>query len=192
MSLDGFELSKIGGAIFAALLVMIAPGPIGSLLGGGENPSHGDVAKLGGYNLPIPVAKTEAAAPGGNAAPAAGFDAAAVVKAIAAGKPENGEAVYAKCAGCHTNKKEGKSGAGPSFWGLIGRKKGGLADYAGYSEAIKAKGGDWNYADLAAFLHDPKGWLPGTKMAANVADPTELADLLAYLRTLADTPAALP
>jgi cytochrome c len=58
---------------------------------------------------------------------------------------------------------------------------------------MKKKGGDWNYADLAAFLHSPKVWLPGTKMIfAGVSDPADLADLIAYLRTLSDNPKPLP
>ena len=46
---------------------------------------------------------------------------------------------------------------------------------------------------LADYLHDPKGTIPGNRMSyAGVKDDAELADLLAYLRTLADSPAPLP
>ncbi len=186
--MDSFELSKAGGAVLAALLLMLAPATIGPLFNG-EHGGGGHSA-LGGYNLPIPAAKSEA--PAGDAKAEAAFDPASVLKMLATAKPENGEATYKKCAACHVNAKGAKSGTGPSFWGLVGRKKGGQADYTGYSDALKAKGGEWTYADLAAFLHNPKGWLPGTKMAINVADPAELADLLAYLRTLSDAPVALP
>jgi cytochrome c len=42
-------------------------------------------------------------------------------------------------------------------------------------------------------LHDPKADIPGNKMAfAGVKDDAELADLLVYLRKLADSPAPLP
>lgn len=58
---------------------------------------------------------------------------------------------------------------------------------------MKEKGGDWNYEQLAGFIHDPKGWVPGTKMGfAGVKDDQELADIISYLRTLAPTPAPLP
>jgi cytochrome c len=58
---------------------------------------------------------------------------------------------------------------------------------------MKAKGGEWTFVDLAGFVHGPKTWLPGTKMIfPGVSDPGELADLLAYVRTLADSPAPLP
>ena len=48
-------------------------------------------------------------------------------------------------------------------------------------------GGKWTYEHLANYLHDPKGYIPNNKMAfVGVSDNAELADLLAYLRTLSD------
>ena len=39
-----------------------------------------------------------------------------------------------------------------------------------------------------SYLHDPKGAIPGNKMAfVGVTDNAELADLVAYLRTLSDS-----
>jgi cytochrome c len=62
-----------------------------------------------------------------------------------------------------------------------------------YSDALKAAPGEWTYEQLAAYLNDPRGSIPGNKMAfAGVKDPAELADLLAYLRTLHDSPPPLP
>jgi cytochrome c len=50
---------------------------------------------------------------------------------------------------------------------------------------LKAKGGNWTPEDLASFIHNPKASVPGTRMNfPGVADPTDLADLLAYLGTL--------
>ena len=187
--MDGFELTKIVGPVLAALLLMVAPKALGNL--GGAEHGGGHENKLAGYALPMPKA-TEAKAAAGSAPAASAFDPAGVLKLLAAAKPENGEGVYKRCAGCHTNDKAAKSGAAPNFWGLVGRKKGSRADFGGYSEAMKTKGGDWTYADLAAFLHNPKEWLPGTKMAVALTDDAELADLLAYLRTLSDSPVALP
>jgi cytochrome c len=190
--MDSFELTKISGAVLAALLLMVAPKVLGNLGGAEHSSAHSEKA-VAGYALPVPKATEVKAEAGAGSAPAAtAFDPSAVVKLLAAAKPENGEGVYKRCAGCHSNDKAAKSGAGPNFWGLVGRKKGGREDFGGYSEALKAKGGEWSYADLAAFLHNPKEWIPGTKMAVAVTDPAELADLLAYLRTLSDSPVALP
>ena len=55
------------------------------------------------------------------------------------------------------------------------------------------KGGTWTYDELDHFLTNPKGYVPGTKMAfAGITSPTERADVILYLRSLADTPAPLP
>jgi cytochrome c len=51
----------------------------------------------------------------------------------------------------------------------------------------------WDYDHLDQFLTSPKGLVKGTAMGfAGVKNPTERANLIAYLRTLADTPAPLP
>ena len=48
-------------------------------------------------------------------------------------------------------------------------------------------------AELDAFIANPKGYAPGTKMGyAGMKDDVKRADLLAYLRTLADAPKPLP
>ena len=58
---------------------------------------------------------------------------------------------------------------------------------------MKTKGGDWSYADLAQLIHSPKTFVAGTKMLfMGVTDPQDLANVIAYLRTLSDSPAPLP
>ena len=80
---------------------------------------------------------------------------------------------------------------GPNLWGIVGRKPGahaGLPLLGGHEE----QAGEWTWEELAKYLHDPKTAIPGNKMAfPGVKDNAELADLLVYLRKLADTPAAL-
>jgi cytochrome c len=70
-----------------------------------------------------------------------------------------------------------------------------VASHAGfnYSAALKGKGGNWTYEALNDFVHNPKQAVPGTIMAfAGIAQAKERADILAYLRTLADSPVPLP
>ena len=73
--------------------------------------------------------------------------------------------------------------------------KGAVAGF-NYSAALKeraAKGEKWGYAELDGFIANPKAYMPGTAMAyACLADAAKRADLVAYLRSLADTPAPLP
>jgi cytochrome c len=62
-----------------------------------------------------------------------------------------------------------------------------------YSDALKKHAGNWDWKALAEYLHDPKAAAPGNKMAFNgVKDNAELADLLAYMGKLGDSPAAPP
>ena len=58
---------------------------------------------------------------------------------------------------------------------------------------MKAKGGDWSFDELNKFIADPKKDIPGTKMAfAGEKDDAKRADIVAYLRTLSDSPLPLP
>ncbi len=140
-----------------------------------------------GYVLPV----AKAPAGGGTAAPA-GFSFAKVADLLPKASAEAGEDGFKKCAACHTNAKGGENKVGPNLWNIIGRPIGQVAGFA-YSDAIKAKGGNWTWEALAAYLNDPRGNIPGNKMAfAGLTDPTDLAEMLAYLRKLGDKPADLP
>jgi len=186
--MDSFELTKIAGGVLAALLLIFAPKTMIEIIRGGHH--HAEVKS--GFTLPAPTVGA-AATEGAEPAAAAAFDPAQVVAALATASAENGQATFKKCTTCHTADKAAASKAGPNLWDVVGRPRGTRADFGGYSEAIKAKTGDWTYADLAGFIHSPKGWLPGTKMLfPGISNPTDLADLIAYIRTLSDTPHPLP
>ena len=56
-----------------------------------------------------------------------------------------------------------------------------------------AGGKTWTYDELSAYLENPKAHVPNNKMAfPGVKKEADRANLIAYLRTLADTPAPLP
>jgi cytochrome c len=104
--------------------------------------------------------------------------------AHAEGDAANGEKVFAKCKACHEVEK-GVNKVGPTLKGVVGRKAASVADYK-YSEAMTAKGAEgvvWDEATLTAYLPDPKGFVPKTKMAfAGLKKPEEVADIIAYLK----------
>jgi cytochrome c len=181
MRLDSFELSKIAGGFLCALLVIV--GFRVAL----EIAEHGRAPEKPGYVLPAPeAAPAHGDAPaGGAAAPAAAaFDPAAVAQAAASGNAEAGAAVFKKCTACHSSEHGGPNKVGPNLAGVVGRPKASHAGFV-YSEAMKAKGGNWTLEDLASFIHSPKTFVPGTKMLfPGIADPNDLGDLLAYLNTL--------
>ncbi len=54
-------------------------------------------------------------------------------------------------------------------------------------------GGDWSFDVLDRWLASPAAMARGTKMAyRGEPDPQKRADMLAYLRTLSDSPVPLP
>jgi len=100
-----------------------------------------------------------------------------------AGDAEAGKKVFNKCKACH-KLEEGKNGVGPSLHGLVGRPVASIDGFK-YSDAMKAfaEGGKvWDEAALTQYLADPKGVVPGTKMAfAGLKKPEEIADVIAYI-----------
>lgn len=96
-----------------------------------------------------------------------------------ADKVRAGEALYARCMGCHALAYDR---TGPRHCGLIGRRAGSVAAFP-YSDAMKASDIVWTAQTLDRFLKNPLAALPGTSMGyAGVADPAERAALIAFLK----------
>lgn len=189
--MDSFEFNKIAGGALSALLFMFGLPQLSSILGGGgHGPSHADASKVtAGYTLPMPKGGTGTAG-----APAAeSFNFAKIAGLLAKASADAGKDTFKACAQCHTPEKGGGVKQGPNLYGIIGRDVGKAAGFPNYSPALSEKGGKWTWELLANYLHDPKGTIPGNRMSyAGIKDDNELADMLAYLRTLADSPASLP
>jgi cytochrome c len=96
---------------------------------------------------------------------------------------EAGKSVFGQCRACHQVGETAKNGVGPLLNGIIGRKAGTVEGY-NYSEANKNSGKTWDEATFLAYIKDPRGFMPGNKMAyAGLKDDKRAADLLAYLKT---------
>jgi cytochrome c len=97
---------------------------------------------------------------------------------------EKGAKVFKKCMACHT--VEDKNKIGPSLKGIVGRKAATVEGFK-YSDAMLAKAAEgvvWDEATLAAYLPDPKAWVPGTKMAfPGLKNLEDVANLIAFLKT---------
>lgn len=103
----------------------------------------------------------------------------APVAAIAADAP----AAFNQCKACH-KVEAGKHGVGPSLAGVYGAKAGHAEGYK-YSDNHKASGLTWDDANLAKYLADPKGTIPGNKMAfAGLKKPEDVAAVVDYIKTL--------
>jgi cytochrome c len=93
-----------------------------------------------------------------------------------------GKELYAQCSVCHSI--DGINGIGPSLQGVIGRKAGMFAGFR-YSRAMKAANITWDDKPLDDYLADPQKVVPGNVMPfSGLADATQRADVIAYLKTL--------
>ncbi|MDA0655783.1 MAG: cytochrome c family protein [Proteobacteria bacterium] len=103
-----------------------------------------------------------------------------------------GQKVSKKCSACHTFQKDGKHRIGPNLWNIVGAKQGGKDGYA-YSKVFKGLGADWSYEELNKFLFKPRAYARGTKMSfVGLRKAGDRAAMIAYLRSLSDSPKELP
>src|SRR5690606_11648070 len=90
-------------------------------------------------------------------------------------------AAFAECKACHS-VEPGKHGIGPSLAGIWGEKAGAVPGYD-FSEPMKESGLTWNQATLDRYLADPRGTVPGTKMAfGGVSDPAKRQAIIDYIK----------
>ena len=103
------------------------------------------------------------------------------------GDPEHGKSVFGMCRSCHSIAKGGPNMTGPDNYAVVGRKAGTHEGYA-YSDALKTSGITWDAATLDRWIENPRAVVPGTKMSfAGIKNPKDRIDLIAYLRTQADS-----
>ena len=111
---------------------------------------------------------------------------------LASADPAKGEQVFKKCTACHNADKGGANALGPNLWGVLGKPHGHVAGFA-YSDALKGKPGNWDFASLSDWLANPKKYAPGTKMTfAGLSNPQDRADVIAFLNVRSDSPLPLP
>jgi cytochrome c len=181
--MNSFELNKIMGAVFGALMLALGLNILSGIVFTPTKPA------VPGYDLPVP--EVAANTGGGPAAPAAEPLPILLAKADVG----RGTAAAKKCASCHTFDKGQANRVGPNLYGIVDDSKA-HAEGFGYSAALKdraGKGEKWTYDSLYAFLENPRGYLQGTTMAfAGIKAPQERADIIAYLRSLDDQPSPLP
>jgi cytochrome c len=182
--MDSFQLNKLAGAFLGTVFILMSIGIISDSL----------------FDSPAPekpgflIEAAEAAAPAEGAAGAEPAKAELISPLLAAADPAAGEKIFKKCAACHTGDKGGANKVGPNLWGIVGRPAAAHEGFS-YSAGMKefAAGGAWDYEKLASFITAPKAYVKGTAMGfAGLKKPDERANLIAYLRTLSDSPAALP
>ena len=98
-----------------------------------------------------------------------------------------GERLFRRCASCHKVGEGARNTTGPHLNGVMGRRVGAVEDfrYSGIFDAYHAEGRVWDEETMSAFLKDPKGWAPGTKMSfRGLAKPEDQEAIVAYLTSL--------
>ena len=103
-----------------------------------------------------------------------------------------GEQEHKTCQTCHNFDAGGPNNTGPNLYGIVGRMSGTHPGFE-YSDGMKAHNKPWTYDELSAFLTGPAAYIHGTKMSfAGYRKPEDRVAIIAFLRTLAPSPAPLP
>ena len=171
---DTMTLTKAVGAGCGALLAFLLVGWAGQGLYGTSVGGHGDeVAQA--Y-----VIETASSAPA-DEEPA---EVVPFVDLVAAADAAAGQKVFGKCAACH--KVDGTNATGPHLDGVVGRPVASVEGF-GYSDALKAHGGEWTLEALNQWLSGPKDYIPGNKMSfAGLPKAEDRNNVITYLKSLSN------
>jgi cytochrome c len=97
-----------------------------------------------------------------------------------------GEKVFKKCMACHAVGEGAANKVGPELNGIVGRTAGTVEGFS-YSQGMKDAGASglvWTEENLSKYLENPKGTIPGNKMAfAGLKKEDERANVIAFLKT---------
>ncbi|MBP0495100.1 c-type cytochrome [Pararoseomonas indoligenes] len=102
------------------------------------------------------------------------------VPAFAADADKGKTLFQRQCAVCH-QVAQPRNGVGPHLQGVVGRAAASAQGF-GYSPALKGAGIQWTPDQLDAYLANPTGKVPGTRMAVRVAGEADRADIIAFLQ----------
>jgi cytochrome c len=175
------ELNKIAAAFLVAGIAYSGLGVVADNLSHPRRLDH-QVLKIEG------VAEAPTAA-----APAAPPPLPAIGPMLASADPTAGAADAKKlCSACHNFAEGAGAKVGPDLYEVVGRDRASAPGFE-YSAALKGIPGKWTYDTLNQWLHSPRAFASGTKMAfAGIDDDHERADVIDYLHTLSHSPQALP
>lgn len=170
---DTMTITKVLGAGAGSLLVFLLVSWAAETVYHGVEGGEAELAQA----YVIDTGADEPPPEGGDAAPAEDF---ALV--LASADPAAGDKVFAKCKACH--QVNGANGVGPALNGVVNRPIAAIAGYA-YSETLAGMASDaWTPENLNAFLQNPKGYAPGTKMSfAGLPKVEDRANVIAWLQT---------
>jgi cytochrome c len=180
--MDSFEWNKIAGALLGTLLFIVAIKIASDFIFLVPPP-----AKPGYVVQGIPAASESNAPAQPTEEPLPDFGTVLPKADVAKGKD-----ISTRCEQCHDLSKGGPDKIGPNLWGIVDRARASRSSFS-YSSAMSSSHAPWTYENLFRYLKSPQAVVPGTKMSfAGLPGAQDRIDLLAYLRTLADSPAPIP
>jgi len=117
----------------------------------------------------------------------------AAVPAAAEAEDTRGAELFRKCAACHTVTADGGNRAGPTLYGVFGRRAGTLDGY-NYSEALRHSEVVWTEETIdRLFALGPDEYTPGSKMPLQrMPSEEDREDLIAYLKAVTGAAGAEP
>jgi len=178
--MNSFELNKVLGAILGTCLLLLA-------LNIGTNAI---------FSVPAPAKPgylIAVKATGGEEKKEAAKKEVPIAVLLEHADPAKGKDIAKQCQVCHTLGKGEPNRVGPNLYNIVDDERGKDRGGFNFSAAMKAKGGKWTFEELNKFLTNPQAYIPGTAMTfAGLARDNQRADVIAYLRTLSDSPVALP
>lgn len=177
--MSGLELNKVIASILVAGLIAMVAGNLADILYKPKiNVKSGYTVEISGDSVATDSGAVEVKVD--------------IIALLAKANANNGANLIRKCEICHTFTEGGANKIGPNLWNIVGNKKGHRDDFQ-YSKALIAKGGTWTYEDLYHMINKPSAFIPGTKMNfIGFKKPEDVADIIAYMRSLSDNPIPLP
>jgi len=176
--MNSFELNKILGAILGTILILLAIHLGAQSIFATEPPAQP------GYKIVVAKAGTK---------PAPKKAETPLPVLLAKASVNKGKQIAKQCEACHTLGKGEPNKIGPNLYNIVGNNRGEDRGGFKFSLAMKKKGGKWTYDEIFKFIENPRGYIPGTLMTfSGIKNPQQRADVIAYLRTLSESPKPLP
>ncbi|GAB4297596.1 MAG: hypothetical protein Kow0058_14270 [Roseovarius sp.] len=180
---DTMTMTKTVGAFCGSLLILLLGNWAAHTIYFGAEGGHDEGHAGQAYVIDTGAqsgAQTGAQTGSGDAHAAAAPTGPDFATLLASADPAKGEKVFSKCKSCHS-LTEGENRVGPYLYGVVGRKVDSVAGFS-YSGSLEKVAKTWTPENLNAFLENPKGFAPGTKMTfAGLPKAEDRANLIAFL-----------
>ena len=99
-----------------------------------------------------------------------------------------GARLFKRCQACHTLDEGGRNRVGPNMWDVFGQKAGHRTDF-NYSKAMAASEVIWTEETMAAYIANPREFMPGNRMAfAGLRKEEDQQAVVAYIKAKTSPP----